>query len=43
MNGFLDQQGGVVASMVKDPCFFPEGLVVLRPHRVVIPGNLYFR
>ena len=31
VNSFLDQQGGVVVSPVKDPCLFPEGLVVLGP------------
>ena len=29
--GFLDQQGGVVACMVKDPSLPLEGLVVLGP------------
>ena len=28
MYGFLDQQGGGVACMVKDPCLLPEKLVV---------------
>ena len=31
MYGFLDQQGGGVACMVKGPCLLPETLVVSIP------------
>ena len=31
MYGFLDQQGGGVACMVKDPFLLSEGLAVSRP------------
>ena len=31
VDSLLDQQGSVVVYSIKDPCFFPKGLVMLRP------------
>ena len=30
VDSFLDQQGSVVVCLIKDSCFFPKGLVLLR-------------